>query len=159
MNRWLAVLLTLALPLAGCVSAPEDTEAAATDDTMTDMTVDHVLPEPIEASETVAGSADPLNFAGMPVCATPSAQCFRYPFTLTNSTGLAAELSWEIPASDFDLYVFLDGAPVEMDGQTPPGTSEMLDVVLPAGDYELVVVAWAVARDTFTLNAQFSAAA
>lgn len=159
MNRWLALLLALAVPLAGCLNAPDDTETAATDEVITDAAIDVPVPEPIEDTQTVIGSLDPLNFAGQPVCSTPNAACERYPFTLENTTKMMAELTWGISASDFDLYVFQNGEPVEQDGGVPPSTRESLDVSLPAGEYEIVVVAWAVAQDTYTLKATFEAVA
>lgn len=115
-------------------------------------------PAPISASEQVTGSADPGNLApgGQP-CTTPSSKCYRYPFQMNRSGDVHAELSWTVPASDFDLYVFTAGAPHPDSPAvaSPPGTSETIDMTLETGEYELVVVAWGVAQDTFTLEATF----
>ena len=115
-------------------------------------------PAPISDSKQVTGSADPGNLApqGQP-CTTPSSQCFRYPFEMNMSGDVHAALSWTVPASDFDLYVFADGAPHpdSPDVSNPPGTSETIDTTLEPGAYEIVVVAWGVAQDTYTLEATF----
>ena len=160
MKRTLALLLTLAL--AGCVNTPTDTsdDANQTQPTSPGMTA---LPAPIEASEQVTGSADPLNFAQMPPCSSPTAQCFPYPFDLNGTATITASLAWTVPASDFDLYIFQDGAPIDVGGQgaSPPQsagtTEEAIEQELDEGAYELVVVAWSVAQDTFTLSATFTA--
>ncbi len=151
-----ALLLTLAISLilAGCTSP------SATDTTGTDAMappVDRILPEPIEDTQTVQGSADPTNFVGLGVCTAPTAKCVRYPFEVTSTTSLAADLTWGVASNDFDLYVFSEGAPITSDGgQTPPGTSERVAIDLDPGAYELVVVPWGVTMDTFTVKAVFS---
>lgn len=161
MKRSLAILLALAF--AGCVNTPSDAsdDTNQTDPDAPDMAA---LPAPIEASEQVSGSADPLNFAGQSPCASPTAQCHRYPFELNTTALMSATLTWTVPASDFDLYVFQDGAPIDVGGQGasppgPPNPTETIEQELDEGAYELVVVPWSVAQDTFTLSATFASSA
>ena len=152
----LALLVAPALALAGCTTG--DGGATPTPTTPADGGGAATLPPPIEDSQQVTGSADPLNFASGVPCETPSSQCFRYPFTLNATAAIDATLTWTVPANDFDLYVFKDGAPFEQDGATPPGTEESVQAALDAGEYEVVVVAWGVSQDTFTLSATFAPA-
>ncbi|HUR70177.1 MAG TPA: hypothetical protein VM370_13115 [Candidatus Thermoplasmatota archaeon] len=153
--------LLLALALAGC-STPDAGDPPATNGTAPTPGVAATLPPPIEDSKQVSGSADPASFVpGQAPCSTPSSQCFPYPFTLNGTATLDASVSWTVPATDFDLHVFQDGAAITTtEGASPPGpgTSEAFTLELEPGDYELVVVAWAVAQDTYTLAASFSAA-
>lgn len=118
-------------------------------------------PAPISDSKQVTGSADPGNLApGGAPCATPSSQCFRYPFEMNATGTVQAALSWTVPASDFDLYVFAEGAPHpdSPQVQNPPGTSETIELTLEPGAYEVVVVAWGVVQDSYALEATFGPA-
>lgn len=158
MRRPLPVVLLVVL--AGCLTpdAPAD-DASATAPTAPGVAA--VLPAPIEDSKEVTGSADPMNFPTGQVCQTPSAQCFPYPFTLNATATITADLSWTLPASDFDFYVMSGGTPIvngASDVTAGPSTSEHLGGELEPGDYELTVVAWSVARDTYTVSATFAAA-
>lgn len=157
------VLLLLALLLSGCATPNAPTDAASRPgpgDPGADPGSTPTLPEPIEASETVVGSADPLIFVGDTPCTTPNAGCRLYPFTVAAPARAAAELTWTNPASDFDLYVLLDGQPVSMQGtNVVPGPHTSATVVedLGPGEYEVAVVPFAVAQDTFSLVAGFAA--
>lgn len=159
----LSLLVTAALALAGCMGGgggggSTDIRGNSTGDG--NMTAG--LPAPINDTKQVTGSADPGNLApgGQP-CSTPSSKCYRYPFQLNLTADITAELTWGVAASDFDLYVFQDGQP-HPDSPSPgapPGTSETVELTLDPGEYEVVVVAWGVAQDTYTLQATFAAAA
>ena len=159
MYRTLPVLLLLALPLAGCLDAPTDDLTPASDPAA-EIAPPVALPEPIEDTQMVVGSLDPLNYVGEPICSAPSAQCFRYPFTLAGDAKVAADLAWGIPANDFDLYLHkAGGTEVAVSGAAAPGTSEAIAETSGAGDYEVIVVAWGVAQDTFTVKIDFTAVA
>lgn len=152
----LPLLLAFVLTLAGCMGPGGDAPGDANDTTQPDGEMAS-LPPPIEVTQDVSGSADPGSSIAGPPCSTPSAQCFRYPFALNASALVSASLTWSVPANDFDLYIFSDGEPItDQGGSPPPGTSESFDVELDAGGYELVVSAYAVGQDTFTLNATFA---
>lgn len=154
-----AILVLLSLAFAGCITkgggAPD---ANATAPTSPMLPAD--VPAPITDSKEVTGGLDPANTApgGVP-CATPQNQCQRYPFQLNVSASMTADLTWTLPASDFDLHVFKDGAPVDDNSgsSSPPGTAEHLAMDLEPGSYELVVTPWGVPRDTYTVNATFVA--
>ena len=156
-----AVPIALLLLLAGCLGA---TNAPTPDTNATGATSPELgaLPAPIEDSQTATGSADPTNLAlGMPVCSAPTAGCFRYPFTLNRTANITGDLAWTLPASDFDFYVHqgdtqvISGANDITAAQGAGATSEHLEGELEPGDYEIVVVPWAVTQDTFTLRATF----
>ena len=157
----LTLLVSAALALAGCMGGGDDGGSTDIRDNSTGGSgnVTGGLPAPISDSKQVTGSADPGTLApgGVP-CATPSSQCFRYPFQLNSTANVTAALSWTVPASDFDLYVFQDGAPHPDSPavSNPPGTSETVKLTLEPGEYEVVVVAWGVAQDTYTLEATFA---
>lgn len=160
MNRLILPLLALAATalLAGCLGGGDDAEGNETDGNTTDDAAARVLPGPIEASEQVTGSADPLPITGAAACDAPTSQCFRYPFELNVSATIAVSLTWTVPANDFDVYLFQDGAPITTTegGSTPPGTEEAFEMELEPGSYEVVVSAYSVTQDTFTLSATFS---
>lgn len=162
MMRLLLASLAAILLLAGCLTpdaTPDETNTTAP----TTPGLSAALPAPIEDSKEVSGSGDPLNLVpGTPPCSSPSAQCFPYPFELNATATITADLSWTAPASDFDFYVLQDGAIVlngASDVTAGPGTSEHIEGELEPGAYELTVVAWSVARDTYTLSATFAAGA
>ncbi|HWH07924.1 MAG TPA: hypothetical protein VNX21_01910 [Candidatus Thermoplasmatota archaeon] len=155
-------LLALALALAGCMGGGDGgTSTDIGGNETTDDGMGTAYPAPINASEQVTGSADPGNLApGGAPCATPSSKCYRYPFQMNATGQVDAKLSWNVPASDFDLYVFMEGQPHPDSPtvQNPPGTSENVKMTLEPGAYEVVVVAWGVAQDTFKLEATFGPA-
>lgn len=158
MRRVIVALLLAALPLAGCLDKPAEEVVPESTEASADVPLNATLPEPIEDSQTVTGSADPLNFVGEPSCSAPTAQCFRYPFTLASAARVSASLAWGLPAHDFDLYVVQGDTDVLSHAATPPGNSESVEGVLEPGDYEVLVVGWAVTQDTFDLKAEFAAA-
>lgn len=157
----LTFLLSAALALAGCMGGGDGGGSTDIRDNSTggggNMTGD--LPAPINDTKQVTGSADPGNLApgGQP-CTTPSSKCYRYPFQLNSTASITASLTWTVAASDFDLYVFTEGAPHPDSPAVgnPPGTSETVEMELEPGEYEVVVVAWGVAQDTYTLSATFA---
>lgn len=157
--RILLILAALALA-AGCVT-PDTTPTTPTNGTTNTTTDMAALPPPINDTKEVQGAADPGNIVTGAPCQTPNSQCFKYPFELNGSAHMAATLTWGQPASDFDLYVFQDGKDMNAGGasdvSTGPGTSEKIDIDLEAGSYELIVVAWAVAQDTYKVSATFGA--
>lgn len=151
---WIAI----ALAFAGCMG-PGGDAGNDTNETPDVGEAPSGLPAPIEASEEVSGGADPTNFVTGEVCAGPAANCQRYPFELNTTATIVADLSWTVPANDFDLYLFLDGAQTEtFSGNQPPGTTEGFEADIEPGSYEVVVVPWAVSQDTFTLSVTFEAA-
>lgn len=158
MAKWLVAMLALTLPLAGCLGDDEEPDEEPSDDTGTGTEPTPPLPEDIEASEMVVASADPLNAVGMGICSSPAGQCFRYPFSTEAEVSLDALVEWTVDANDFDLYLVEGEEQVAVSGQQPPGTSEGFTVTVAPGSYELVVVAWAVTQDTFTLTGTFSSA-
>lgn len=163
MRRVHLILLASAALAAGCIGGNDD--GAAPDDGGNESADDDGMatayPAPINDTKQVTGSADPGNLApgGQP-CATPSSKCFRYPFQMNATGNVTAKLTWGVAASDFDLYVFAEGKPHadSPSPSNPPGTSESLTLELEPGEYELVVVAWGVAQDTYKVEATFGAA-
>lgn len=155
MQRWLVLLMVSLLAFAGCLGDDADDDGTDMDDGSDagDQTRPP-LPEPIEDSQMVAGGADPANFVTGEPCTNEMA-CTDYPFTAATDVRINAELTWTIEASDFDLYVYEGDEQVATSGQTPPGTSESISTTLSPGDYRVVVVAWGVAQDTYTLTATF----
>lgn len=158
MSRSLSILLALAATalIAGCIGG--DDAGNETDDTGADNATAAALPPPIEASEEVTGSADPLSVTGAAACDAPTAQCFRYPFELNTTATISIDLTWTVPAHDFDVYLFQDGEPITTTegGSPPPGTQEAFDMELEPGAYEVVVSPYSVSQDTFTLSATFA---
>lgn len=157
----LAPLLALAAValLAGCLGGGEEAGGNETNGTAEGNATLAPLPPPIEATEEVTGSADPVPVTGvMPPCEAPSAQCFRYPFELNATATIAVTLTWEVPANDFDVYIFQDGEQITTTegGSSPPGNQEAFELELEAGSYEVVVSAYAVSQDTFVLSATFA---
>lgn len=157
MMRLAVLLLFSATLFAGCLGGeappPQETNSTTPDAEMA------ALPAPIEDSREVTGGGDPGNLATGEVCSAPTANCQRYPFTLNRTANVTGDLSWTLPASDFDFYVFQDGAQVisgASDASSGPGTSEHLEGEIEAGEYEIVVVPWGVARDTYTLTVSFA---
>lgn len=158
MSAWRPVLLSacvLALVLSGCIATDDPTDPVVDEPTATPV-AEPVLPDPIEVSETVAGSADPLNMVFGTTCQTPTAKCYTYEFTSNASATIEAALTWMVPIHDFDLYLVQDDEQVEVAGDFPPETLEAIETGISPGTYQLVVVAWAVGADTFTLKATFS---
>jgi hypothetical protein len=114
------------------------------------------LPAPIHETGDVTAAVDPLPIGGQEPCQTPGQACVEVPFTLDRDATITATLTWGTDANDFDLYV-MDGSGIVLtSGATPPGTEESIDDALEAGDYRLVVAPYAVANDTWTLDATFS---
>lgn len=156
---WLLALALLAVPLAGCASPPPEPPPSAAPPSAPPPPPP--LPEPISDSRQVQGGADPLNtFTGAP-CGNADA-CFPYPFTLLANATIDASLTWTVPGSDFDLYLYngtVEAGSVEvMSASPPPGTEEAIATELGTGEYTLVVVAWLVSQDTYTLEATFAQA-
>ena len=156
-----ALLLAALLAFSsGCLSGEDDAPAPAGDQPAA-QPMNATLPAEIHATETVTGSLDPLNLATQEVCTAPSAQCFTYPFTIegNGSVEATAHLAWDLPANDFDLYVY-EGETLVLNGASDvtagPGNVEHVEGDLSSGDYEVIVVAWGVAQDTFVLDVTFS---
>lgn len=144
------IALPLVILLAGCAGAPAG-------DAQPDAPAS--LPPPFEDAREVVGSGDVLVLAGEDLCATPSAQCVRYPFDLATDALVTAELTWTLAASDFDVYIFVGGEPSSLEGSNvaPDGaTAARADQQLVPGAYEVVVVPAAVARDTYALRVTFA---
>jgi hypothetical protein len=151
-----ALALLLVLTLAGCVAqAPSP---ATNNTTSTTPAAPAALPPPIHDSKQVQGGAEPLAGAVGPPCSTPGAKCFSYPFQLNASAHVVATLTWTLPASDFDLYVFQGAKQVQASANPPPGTQEKIDTKLDAGAYTVTVSAASVSQDTFDLKVTFDQA-
>ena len=114
------------------------------------------LPAPIEASEEVVGGLDPFNAVEGAPCTQEASGCTNYPFTLLTPAMFNAELSWTLDANDFDLYLYRGDEQVALSAGQPPAVSESISGELAPGEYELVVVAWFVTSDTYTLTATFA---
>lgn len=160
MHRTLLLAFALALVpvFGGCVTKDGGDGGPGTNTTAPTSAMNGTLPAPISDSRQVVGGADPLNTAGQPQCSTPQAQCVRYPFQLNATATVTATLTWTVPANDFDLAIFQDGASVTAGegGSQPPGTEESIETELEAGSYEVVVIPWSVAQDTYTLDVTFA---
>ena len=157
---FLLLASTLLATMPGCLE--DDDVPEPTDDAPPMVAENATLPADIMASETVMGSADPMNFVTGGVCESPTAQCFEYPFTIegNQSVNVDGTLTWGLEANDFDLYVYegnteaLNGA---SDVTAGPGTMEHVEGPLEPGEYRVIVVAWGVGQDTFDLAVTFSA--
>lgn len=114
-------------------------------------------PAPIHETGDTTAAFDPLNLAGERPCSSPSADCSEYPFTANRTVQVHATLTWGTPSNDYDLYITdASGAIVLMSASNPGVTTEAIADELPPGDYMLVVVPWAVAADSFTVDAVFA---
>src|SRR5688572_15094871 len=95
-----AILLAAFLALsAGCLDDGSDPQPVDTPPAMQPMNAP--LPAEIHATKCVTESLDPLNLAMHPVCTTPTAQCFEYPYTIEGNATVAmsADLTWDLPAN------------------------------------------------------------
>ena len=117
---------------------------------------------------TVTAGIDPFN--GLPDPADPTvatlgpcsqavSTCFRYNFTVeAGKPSVTAMLTWP-GVSDFDLYLVQEGTQVAMSANDPttnPVTNEeTFTASLRPGDYEVVVAAWIVVQDTFSIAITF----
>jgi hypothetical protein len=170
--RFAALALTALLALsAGCASDDE------TADPTTDMPApmaNATAPAPLHFEGDVPYGADPFNVipvvtpvGGGAPCSTSASTCFVHAFTIngTNaSVSLEATLAWDLPASDFDLYLYEGETQLSQDGINgiPPaaGVPEAMQVLrhdgLAAGEYAFWVVAWNAVGDAYTLDVTFS---
>lgn len=166
MRQLLSLTVAVTLVLGGFAGCLESIGTASNDNATDSQARGHEnttaeLPDPINASETVTGSADPLGPAQEP-CSSPSADCDEYPFTLETTATLDAQLTWTQQASDFDLYLYKDdqqqagNAQLEASGSDMLATSENFSVELEPGTYTIAVQASAVAEDTYTVKGAFS---
>lgn len=114
------------------------------------------LPGPIHETGDVTAAVDPLPISGQEPCQTPGQDCVEVPFTLDRDATITAKLTWGTDANDFDLYVMDASGAVLISGATPPGTEETIEDALEAGEYRLVVAPYAVANDSWTLDATFA---
>ena len=116
------------------------------------------LPAPIRKTGSTQAATDPLNLAQQPPCSSPSQECDRTPFTVNATAQVQARLTWGNQANDYDLYVMdMQDTIVLLSGQGPPGTEEAIDGELEPGEYQLVVVPWLVANDSWSVEATFKA--
>lgn len=120
-------------------------------------------PEDFEDSQMVAGGVDAGNFVTGDICNDPVDPCERYPFTVERGTttrppswDMVAVLSWTTDAHDFDLHLYQGGQSLDSSADPAPETEERITRALGPGEYEIVVVPWAVSVDTFTLTVSFS---
>lgn len=120
-------------------------------------------PEDFQESQLVPASVEPSNQAGEDPCTNPADLCYRYPFTVpagngTNGTSfqMTAVLTWTVDVNDFDLYLYKGSTQSAVSGDFPPETEERIAAAVGPGDYELVVVPWAVVGETFTLSVTFA---
>lgn len=152
MGRRFAVVLVLALATAGCVGSQGDNEEEAA----TTGGASATFPSPVYDQRHVDLGAAPIGSAAGTPCQTEASTCFSYPFDAGTDTMMQARLDWTDETNDFDLHVFSSESElVASSSEAPPGTTERLDAELAPGSYELVVAAWAVQEDTYTLEAQF----
>lgn len=149
MRALLAILTATALLTAGCLDGGGP-GASSTEDG------EDALPPPLHDTQVVQMTVNPLTTVQGPACGSQASACFHYPIQLDAATSMAAELSWEDPTNDLDLFLFHDGERMASSAQAPPGTQETLEGVLDPGEYDLVVVAWLVPEDTYTLDVTFS---
>ncbi|HET6399650.1 MAG TPA: hypothetical protein VFH47_08875 [Candidatus Thermoplasmatota archaeon] len=144
----------------------------------------YTAPDALDIGGSMSASAvQPIVGLASDACDEPAAECHRHPFTIAPPAYIDAEgrnvtqppatalgnatrghvlvearLQWS-SFSDFDLFLYqgdrvvatAENAPSEFAG------SENLVAELPAGDYELVVLGWAVANDSYRLQATFTA--
>lgn len=161
------VLLVLALAsaalLAGCAS---NSTSPTGDAKLPPAPAMSAVPANItDANHNVIGGIDPLN--GDPTgqgllpfspCTSAVEGCIRYAFDVNATAGnvtYQADLTWSIPASDFDLYLFHGSDVIATSGSSPPGTSESLSGTLEPGHYEFAVSPYSVTQDTYSFKAVF----
>ncbi|HLF16426.1 MAG TPA: pre-peptidase C-terminal domain-containing protein [Candidatus Thermoplasmatota archaeon] len=166
MRTWLLLGITVAAALAGCSdsggsNADGNGGNGGSDDGA-------ALPANIYDNQTVTAGIDPFN--GLPDPADPTvatlgpcsqavSTCFRYNFTVeAGKPSVTAMLTWP-GVSDFDLYLVQEGTQVAMSANDPttnPVTNEeTFTASLRPGDYEVVVAAWIVVQDTFSIAITF----
>ena len=163
----LAALLAFS---AGCASDGEDPAPMAD---MPAPMANATAPAPLHFEGDVPYGADPFNLVpvqtpvgGGTPCSTSASTCFVHAFTVngTNaSVSLEATLAWDLPASDFDLYLYEGENQLSQDGINslpPSGVPETSQVLrhegLPAGEYSFWVVAWNAVGDAYALDVTFS---
>lgn len=154
----LLIACLLAAGLSGCLD--ESSSGDGADDGGDDgMEAAVAKPDDFEDSQMVSGGLDPLNSVDGQICQTPPDPCIRYPFTVApgnSSFQMTAVLTWGIDANDFDLYLYKGGEESTSAGDPPPETEERITATVGPGDYEVIVVPWSVASDTFTLSVTFT---
>lgn len=115
-----------------------------------------VVPPPIHETGDVQASADAFAPLGLPPCEAPTSTCFEYTFEAVDRVTVEASLTWTQAANDFDLYLFAGDQQAEVSGGASPDTDEHIEARIAPGSYRFVVVAYAVANDSFTFDATFS---
>jgi hypothetical protein len=151
MRARIAATLVILLVAAGCVGSSESAEVDASGDEQAS------LPAPIHDERSVEASANPLAAADREQgCASDAATCVSYPFQVREDARVQANLDWSEQTNDFDMHIVgPEGEQVASSSTGPLATSERLDAELAPGSYELVVVAWIAAEDTYALEAHF----
>lgn len=159
--RTFLILVALALLASGCVTPGGGSTTPPTNGTTNTTAEMGTFPAPINDTKDVQGGAEPVSGVAGPPCSTPAAKCFKYAFQLNGTAHITATLTWGLPASDFDLFVFQDGKQTDKQSAccTPPQPhmQEKIDADLDAGSYEIVVSAASVTQDTYKVAATFSA--
>jgi len=145
-----AILAVLLLASAGCVGGSHEADVETTGDASA------ALPGPIADEQHVEVGADPLDSAQQGGCEENASACYAYPFQVGEDARVQAHLDWANATNDFDLHV-VDGDDerVASSSDGPLETEESIDAEVPAGSYELVVVAWIASSETFALEAHF----
>lgn len=146
-QAWLALAL---IATAGCLGS---SEPSSLDDTGGETSA---LPAPVHDQRRVEAGASPVDSTQDSSCENEASTCYRYPFEVGTDARVQAHLDWTNRTNDFDLHVVdPEGQRVASASTGPLDTSEELDADLSPGSYELVVVAWLVSSDTYTLEAHF----
>lgn len=117
------------------------------------------LPDPILDTKRVQAGLDPFNLAQRGICSQEVSTCFRYPFLLERPALVLGDLAWGLEANDFDFYIVDEQGEQAANGANDvtggPTILESFGVDLKPGTYEVVVVAWLVAEDAYSLRVTF----
>lgn len=114
------------------------------------------LPPNFTRRETVVAGVSALPSGHAGVCGGATNACYHTPFTTFAPSLLSARLTWLRELNDFDVHLYRDGVLLASSAQSGRGVAEAIDVALEPAEYDLVVVAWIVTRDAFTLAANFT---
>lgn len=158
--RAISLVIVLAFALSGCLggnnSPTPATPSGSSEATGEAPGLEPVVPEPIEASETVTGGLNVLGVLRQSSCGGASTACYRYPFEIVDAVSVEGTITWGLTASDFDMFLYKGNTLVASGTSNPPGTTEYFRAELDAGAYAIVVTPVVVVRDTFQLAATFA---
>ena len=166
----LLLLLLSAAALPGCLDQGGDPDPAD-DEPDTPMEETGSM-EDLHFEGDVPVGADPFNTipvgtpaGGIAPCSSPASTCFLHDFTVPAGTNasLTATLAWQLPANDFDLYLYQGDEALSQDGinsippaaEVPPTEQVLRHGGLGPGEYTFWVVAWLSVADGYTLDVTF----